>query len=427
MRERTSYIETGVTTCVRSDYTLYNATCANPSGTVVDTTSERTNVGKSIETVMHDVVTPNWNKCRNEGVIVVNPMDRTLTVKTSTVAHQDIGVHWRTTGTCSDGVTYVYTRDHFHGDFPAATWLKARTIYLPPPSINLESLKAQALHKAWAGQEMTKTQSLVMLGELSETIASLKELFLSVKKLCGYSASRLKKLREVAKHVDSSELLNKWMYLRYALRPLVYDIASCIDAINGNVESIGQRFTSRGYVEEKSTDRDVVLWEQIIGDDTQWANIERISTTTVEVRSGVMSLIEAISKWNTWGFDQPLEMIWELTRLSFAFDWFFDIGKTIEAWTPEYGLKYLASWNVVKVTTLQSLKALDCGRSRVLPANCTLVSCHHTMENCMCTELVEYKYREINPSRSILPRFRVNLDPMKLGDLAIIIKQIVGR
>lgn len=432
MRERTKGENFDVQDTLFSNY-LTEGTCVNPDPDPVVTDYPYTNIGISDSRVMHDIVTPNWRECQKLGIIINNPMDSTRHITRSSIATIDIDSHLRYLVYCGASPTWLYGRSRYLGTIPSATFISGKGIdYLEAPALSADSLVARAVHKAWARQELTSAQTLVMAAELAETIVSLQALFRSLYRLTKLVVrDDIPKLIKEFNFLSGTKVSEKYMFARYALRPLVYDVLSCIEALNGKTKGVGERFTSRGSVEETNTIEDEVPWEfnNTSGGeiDHQEMTFLRKSSKTVHASAGVLSLITALSKLNTWGLDQPLEAIWEVIPFSFVIDWFCDIGTTIAAFTPEYGLRPLTSWSVVTTTTHQSITVTEASRSVTPGPAGELLHAGYRVENCTLSYTKIEKIRAPEPRRTILPKFHVKLDGWKVYDLAIMLRQLAGR
>jgi hypothetical protein len=160
------------------------------------------------------------------------------------------------------------------------------------------------------------------------------------------------------------------MEFRYALRPLVYDAKQVVAALSGDELPDVGRQTFRGYKEDfgSTVENGVLLYS----DAGTRVYGRQEASTVFQVRAGVLTTIEAISKLNVWGLDSIAESAWELMPYSFILDWFFDIGETLASWTPEMGVKKLASWVVTEVTTTQMVRVTSA--ENILPSGATVWS-----------------------------------------------------
>jgi hypothetical protein len=147
----------------------------------------------------------------------------------------------------------------------------------------------------------------------------------------------------------------------------------------------------------------------------------------VDVRAGVLCQVEALNHISIYGLTQPVEAIWELIPFSFIVDWFFNVGNTIGSWTPEMGTKTLASWYVINNTTYQKM-----GRFHddfEFPEGDSLrrgTAYSKMLSNCWCDRTTVTKERVPSPIRAVVPTFSLRLDTLKLVDLLIIAKKLLG-
>lgn len=430
MRHRTNAVPGNVVSTL--GYSLgYSGTCSSPYGTTTEGTyANYQNTDKLILRDMYDVVTPNWKDCLKRGIIVNNPMMQETNIYTSLVGDFSIAAEIRK-WMCSPG-KYVYNGTKNWGTYPSSWYNFLLNSYAPTPTVDAESLMDQALHKAWSRQDLTQVQALVIAAEFGETLKSFQQAFEGFTKL-------MKSLRRshglsFIKELSGKSISEKFMYLRYALRPLIYDVVDTIKTLQMQSKKINSMMTTRGtcsdfvnYVDEgqhvydKTWTSGVFIWA-----DHQRVSYQRKTEVNIEARSGVLSRIEAISGLNTWGLDQPIEALWELVPLSFVVDWFLDVADTIGAWTPEFGLKALASWTVLTTTVYKSIRVT--GSDRWCDGTgVESVNVHSVYNNFHVTETNIVKVRTPNPNLTLLPRIRVNLDPLKVIDLAIILRQFLSR
>jgi hypothetical protein len=153
--------------------------------------------------------------------------------------------------------------------------------------------------------------------------------------------------------------------------------------------------------------------------------IERETVVNLDVRSGVLTQLETDSKLPAWGFTEVLESAWELVPYSFIIDWFLNVGNTIAAFTPDYGLRALASWTVATTSVVKTFRIA--GSSADMPtATSTLDPLEHTnfVTGGELRDITITKERIPNPSRSLLPRVNLRLSTAKLLDLLVIAKNL---
>lgn len=138
------------------------------------------------------------------------------------------------------------------------------------------------------------------------------------------------------------------------------------------------------------------------------------------MRAGVLTSIEVFQGIAALGLTEPLESIWEMIPFSFILDWWFNIGKWIASWSPNIGIKTLASWVVVTDTTTLT-STVETG-TIYNPANYL-----NQIEIAgSYSRVLVQKYRLPNPDRPLLPTYSINMNWFKSLDLGLILKQIIA-
>jgi hypothetical protein len=382
-------------------------------------------VTKEATESMDDVVTPSWNVLRASGGIANNPMVKVTSVVEDKlmdiyIAHsaqvrsgEPPDYDW------GDVSTYLYV-----GGNPSSASCAARGGLLDLPACDRSYWKDLALTKAWSNASLDEVQALVMIGESRKTVLSMISMFRrlikilkSIKKLDTYALKR---------EVTAKELANRYMELRYAIRPLMYDFNGVVAALKYKASETTNRLTFRGH--EYFTD-EIVEHENVY--NGQFSNGESVgersfdtmkrSAVSFDVRAGVLTQLKTINELHVWGFANPIESAWELVPFSFVIDWFLNVGNTIAAWTPNFGLNTLASWVVTEEISEQSYQILGTHSALPAPSETVEPSSHQNqLSNCYYCLTTTTKTRTPDPSRRIMPTMKVNLDVFKLTDLLII-------
>lgn len=361
---------------------------------------------------MLDIVTPNWRARIAKGEIISNPMaSRAFSSSVS---------------------PSVMISNGFVKTNPKNTWTRRHSGVIPPAfnavvldwiafDAELEKYKDYrdvALSKAWANVDISEIQALASLGELPETLSwmtSLLKRAISLIRLFNQKKLLLAAGKMVASKKSMLDSMSDlWLEYRYAIRPLVFDMHSAVMAWNAVVEK-SNRFTARGFDEiPLTTSASTYQYTlPVYGKPI----VSRVSTTSANFRAGVLFVIDGnINEFRSiWGFDQPIETVWELIPFSFIVDWFFNVGHVISSWTYNPGLKPLTSWCTETISTS-------------ITDNWTIpqyVDKQYTVVNedfypgCTKTTLLS-KRRIIAPSRALLPKFNLKLNTAKLIDLATI-------
>jgi hypothetical protein len=334
------------------------------------------------------------------------------------------------------------------GNYSALAMCEAKGGYLDAPAIDLEDLEDRAVTKAASNVSLNEAWALVQLGESRKTILSmisitkrLIKILRSIKRLDSeYLLASAKKyeFKNLINQFSGKELADRYMELRYALRPLMYDIHGAAKALQYDAETAPKRNTFRGneYLIKRTEQSDTFAngdWAgPSIGEPNNWYrewSCRRKTKRSVDVRAGVLTELVATNSFPVWGLMEPIESAWELIPFSFIVDWFINVGDKISAFTPNFGVKTLASWSVVTETVVKEFQIT--GSTAYLPqASETEVPIYHENlwgKDGYCSETVITKTRTPNPGISIIPSFELKLDLLKLTDLLIIAKHFYGK
>lgn len=398
---------------------------------------------------MADVVTEGFRLKRNQGVIINNPM-----FKEEIISRVDptIWIHDGHLGSTS--IHHVY---YNHVNLSIANGAPVLPNISAFENLMEDSRTAidLAVTRSWANVDVSDMQILASLGELPETVSWLKSILsrgvlanTKLKKkverfsigltLARKAASALPKdvrklenWKRVLLKKDASKsqvdligsVANAWLEYRYAIRPLVFEMKQCIEAMQSVIKK-GTRQTARGKeirLVDGSFDTTLIRsWPSQV-ETTVVRTSEKSSTYC---RAGVLFEIE--ESLNTllaiWGVDQPLESAWELVPFSFIYDWFFSIGDVISSWSISTGLKALASWVTVIYDSFVSKKCTSCmirnaGSYVWDPPQVTLGQSYVSIRR---------KWRVPSPVRPILPSFDLKLNLAKCIDLGTIGRSLLG-
>jgi hypothetical protein len=278
-------------------------------------------------------------------------------------------------------------------------------------------MKQLAVTTAHANVDFSEAAILATVGEMGDTVKFLTSSFYKAMKI--FKAVKKLDLLYLRKQISLKELRDRYMEYRYAIRPLMHDIKDISNALRHQKNS--DRYTFRGFeTAEKSFESDDILWD-MSGYDMI---VRDKCTRTVNVRAGVMVSLDQTATPSVWGLDQPIEAIWELTPFSFIADWFFNIGQTIASWTPNVGVHELASWVTVKDVIHSERRVVD---SYTTNSDAEYdYSNHAHVSNCFIEFDKTIVERFVNPTKSFVPHIKVKLDALKLLDLAIICKTLMG-
>lgn len=415
------------------DWTLERSksspTCSVPVNYVDSTLQFGTACPKTRYESISDVVTPNFHALQNEGKIINNPYEQISIVTTDEIARYTYRFGYKVLTHCGPDEWLVWDELNW-GIRPSSTTMGGSPgCLLSAPICNQQSLIDAALASAWSRVGLDSVQAYVMLGEAHKTVASVCSIFARFIKI-------LKKIKKLDGHgllmeLTAKQLADRYMELRYALRPLLYDMNGTIAAFKTEAKTLHDRLTFRAS--KHCTDRDyniATLTKQVYnnacGTWYKYAVFEQETSRTVDVRAGVLTQLETTSELPVWGLANPIEAAWELVPFSFIVDWFVNIGDTLSAWVPDYGLKALSSWYTVTDTVYQMARYSNTWGT-MPEGNDDNVPLYHdySWDNVFHCILTTTKTRVPDPSRYVMPSISLKLNIFKLTDLLIIAKKIL--
>lgn len=292
---------------------------------------------------MTDTVIANFRSRRAKGEVFFNPMTKTKIVMT--VRPASFSGH-NTSGSITDIGTF---------DLIAK--------YGPPlkgaPSTRGSDLDAKrdlastsALSKASSEEIMI----LATLGEGKETIDMLKKALrhlLHLKPLLRTyynllrrgNKSKGKYARDIYLEAESV-----WMQIRMGWRPFAFECQQLYEALTKKRE-YPQRQTFRGGVSDLSYSTEDV----ITGSKGTWKRTYREET---RIRAGSLHQQRVYGFPDIFGLTKIPGTIWELTKLSWAVDYFFNVSNTIAAYTPDTLWECMGAWVTYRTTIVQTIEDL---------------------------------------------------------------------
>jgi hypothetical protein len=173
-------------------------------------------------------------------------------------------------------------------------------------------------------------------GELPETVSMLADIY-------GYFHKKLRRAARDARRRETKKsrrqkrdydpqraldiLSSRWLAGRYGLRPLVYDVQSIVNALKHKSEGRISRKSYRHVVPISFEETHV----QTYTGNSIWTTVrKREGTCTYRAVCFYKDDMTAIGA-------NPVITAYELTKLSFVLDWFFDIGSWLQAISPRVG------------------------------------------------------------------------------------------
>lgn len=369
---------------------------------------------------MWDVVTKRFHERRNRGEVFFSPMVFNKIDSTYVPYYQTYRAQNGDGGTLFGG-QWIF-------DLPINLVNSSPLVLSDKEAVDavfadFESIREASISKAWANVDQSEILGLASLGELPETIHWITSVFKRM-----YSAFKIFKnkkallsVRRFAKGMTKKKFANLsaeiWLELRYAIRPMVFEIAQAIAALQKAIVTKG-RFTARGYGSKVILDRSAV---DLLNDHVTH-HMQKVDSAKYTARAGVLYTIldDLNGLLAHWGLDQPLEAAYELMPFSFILDWVFNVGDVISSWSVNASLGVLGSWvkeelvRVIDVShfyseehsyyTFYSIDDLDLGYTK---------------------QVQSISRRIISPDRPLLPSFKLKLNTAKIIDLVTIFRGIV--
>jgi len=279
--------------------------------------------------------------------------------------------------------------------------------------VNPDALAALAVTDAFARMDTAEILALATAAEGRKTVESMVSIFLRLTRI----VKALKKLdaKALRKEISQKELANRYMELRYAIRPLVYDVIGICKAVNKQREHV--RKTSRGSRTGAGT-----IFDTVTNVPHSWlasADWDREASLTTSSRAGVLCTVN-IDTISVFGVDQAVETLWELTPFSFIVDWFLNVGTTISAWTPNAGVTQLASW----VTTKKKFEAVNriSAYHHAVGSGVSVVISGASLSTSYTHDVLT---RQATPQLAVWPTTNIRFDGYKLTDIGIILSKLL--
>jgi hypothetical protein len=379
------------------------------NNTPVETHYDKLVKGNQDETITYDVVDRDFKSRQAAGEVFNNP----FTSIKSTEIHSP-----------PSKFTYAWWK-YVNGKKNGNEWYASRAasedltyVALDPSEYSsmLESVHDKANTMAYANRSMVVEAVSMVLAEGKKTVQGMADILFRICKI----ALAAKKLdwKYLRNEISPSELANRYMELRYAIRPLVIDAENTVKAYNTTLGKM--RKTARGGSDDR-----VVISDEIQTDKGYMRFTQnRTSAYIVEARAGILCDVDA-TRLNVWGIDQIIETGWEIVPFSFILGWFIDVSNVISSWTPKAGVDELASWCTTKETLVQSSVMSDvrCNRTAAEIAQMAKAEFNWSGSS-VKTTITTTRTPDLN--RAIWPSLDVNLDCLKVLDLGIILKGIVS-
>ena len=367
---------------------------------------------------MKDVVTLEFERLKNEGNLVFSPMYMQTLIYESRPVILGINADLATIGPASGSWILQADMLPFSQGSMKSLSFDDMSDYI---YAEFGSYRDLAVAQAFANVDQTDLLALASLGEAPESVAYIATLFRRLITLLRSFISRKTKLRLLRemKKLSPSEyadaLSNLWLELRYALRPMVSEFSSALEAFKRELDR-EQRYTARGFHEVTTTSSETADFTEL----SNFVEGDIEVDVKYEARAGVLYTISVDTQSITTilGLDRPLESLWELVPGSFILDWIFNIGDILATWEQNASLIIQQSWVVETITVEKTYEATG-----VTPgaAWSSYTSLDIQLEDTGLTKAIwVVKCRTLTPDKPTFPGISVNLDVSKIIDLAAI-------
>lgn len=264
------------------------------------------------------------------------------------------------------------------------------------PQVN--NLKDVVLQRAYAKVGSAAAAQGENLGELRETLAMLRNPLGSLRDFLWRDAGRRMSLvrsladlykparRQAARSLTKLSLgtaTATWMELRYGLRPLVMtiqDIATQLQKQKRKID-LNRIYSARSYLERES--RTPVRRLLAATECANTRNVTAVCTgvVTTSANASVQYMYNVLPPGvDTWGLNLQYlpETAWELTRMSFVWDWLISIGPWLESWRINPSISILGDAAGLKtkkeMVDLKVESQFAYGPAKSVPMQCRIVS-----------------------------------------------------
>lgn len=303
-----------------------------------------------------DVVTPNYNQAVREGRIIENPFAQTgYDILLGNHLVDSTNGEYCCTGLRRIGsIDYPIERRFWTGSVFVAPYMPyglptfvddgAPPLWRDSAALNAElnRLSSMAIQRALSNSSLQEAAALVTLGEGRETVKYLYD-----------------KLRTVNRHVNrhltwqeqyqkgditSQKLGDEYLALRYALRPLYFEVKSYLEALLSNTRT---RFHEKAFEASSVTLDDVPV---VLTDGYLEFRGKKHSSLKCSARAGTYmeASLENLTAFDAvlekYGATSVLESAFELMTCSFILSWFCNIGDFVKNLSEHRGVKFLSGF-----------------------------------------------------------------------------------
>lgn len=353
---------------------------------------------------MTDCTVDNYYRRSRFGEIIINPMN---SLKVTETQMPTVGTTWSPVNNpttlwtisrpyCSSVCVNFSTRP--------ASW-----------DAEMDDLKTLVATEAKAKMNSNDVLLPVTLGEMHETIDMFKK--------CMNSLAQFRKCIDLARHrlygvsnadgaiTISRALEDAWMEMRFGWRPFYHDVKNYGQIVERMNFKHLERLTFRSArVVNNRMSEDVRIIK-----DSRTFYFQRGITETVTIRSGSIGQMMAEGFKDTFGLTKMPQVIWELTPLSWAVDYFCNFNQVLQSSFGDTLWQDRGQWLSVRRLTHHWKRYIDSTRSNYGTA----------LRDGTHDKIMEYYDRVKNPSNGFV--FRFNLDFAKLLDVSVLAEQFLFR
>lgn len=307
---------------------------------------------------MEDVVVPGFHRRINAGEILNNPMlqeDRTyfcVPQGAQSVSGWHSVMQWVDGWPNPEWGTQYYTVN---------VTITGVGLYLLPEQLPVlvkseQTATLDAIASAYEKLQSAELDVALMVAEGSETLAYIRQLCRRIMRLIELATNRKtlaqaavktwRRLKKAHKNYEweAKGIAEAWLEVRYAIRPLMYDIADALKYFEEGNSRTGKRTTFRKKIQsEKTWSTSAVV---------NGATLKLTHTETTTARAGVLAERVLTSLMADFGFLNLAGVVWEKIKFSFILDWIINLSGLLYHLNPSATWKQLAGW--CKTTTLYS-------------------------------------------------------------------------
>lgn len=296
-----------------------------------------------------DSVTPQFQRRVRRGEIIINPVkileesqgtSGSGYTTQSTATNSPCGTHWQE---ILEGA-YAYFNSHsFSRTLPFVELVS---------DSDISSLVAEATTQAWANSNGHDSDVLQDIAEWRQTVGLASVPLQTARKTLGVVKNAWRGFRKgniapAAKAVTEGASLagQLWLTYRFGVRPLVRDVHSFLSSLE--LKPIRRRKTYRGSSLYKTS----AYGETVAETWNCGFNVEDKSEEEVSIRAGIL-IDEVMTAQRYLGLDASgmLALPWELVPMSWAADYFTNVGDFLYGLVPYLSGDPLGSWYTIRRT-----------------------------------------------------------------------------